>query len=71
MKPDFDTFACVLPACANLVALGHGKLVHNCIVKNGFQSDHDDFVGSALVDMYSKCGTIKDARRVFDRIPHT
>jgi pentatricopeptide repeat protein len=69
MKPDLDTFAGVLPACANLAALGHGKLVHKCIIRNGFQSDHDGFVGSALVDMYSKCGTIKDARLVFDRMP--
>ncbi|GFZ06134.1 tetratricopeptide repeat (TPR)-like superfamily protein [Actinidia rufa] len=26
-------------------------------------------IGSALIDMYAKCGRIEEARRVFDRIP--
>eukprot|EP01018_Ginkgo_biloba_P008918 Gb_12466 [translate_table: standard] len=66
-KPDSDTFVCVLPACANLVALEHGKEVREDIVKSGFE--HDVFVGSTFVDMYAKCGSIVDARNVFDRIP--
>eukprot|EP01018_Ginkgo_biloba_P019437 Gb_16587 [translate_table: standard] len=67
VKPDSDTFASILPACANSVALEHGKKVHEDIIRRGFQSDV--FVGSALVDMYAKCGSIENARHVFDKMP--
>eukprot|EP01018_Ginkgo_biloba_P001174 Gb_31190 [translate_table: standard] len=64
IHPDNFTFACVLPACANLTVL---KKVHGVIIRSGFQSDI--FVGSALVDMYAKCGSIENARYVFDKMP--
>eukprot|EP01018_Ginkgo_biloba_P019608 Gb_41537 [translate_table: standard] len=66
VKPDSDTFASVLPVCANLAAMQRGKEVHIDIIKGGFQSDV--YIGSALVDMYAKCGSIKDARNVFDEM---
>ncbi|CAI9284443.1 unnamed protein product [Lactuca saligna] len=30
---------------------------------------HDIFVSCALIDMYNKCGSIKDSQRVFDEMP--
>jgi len=47
-----------------LAALEYGKEVHEDIKRSGFQSDV--YVGTALVDMYAKCGSITDARNVFD-----
>ncbi|XP_059075507.1 putative pentatricopeptide repeat-containing protein At3g13770, mitochondrial [Cryptomeria japonica] len=67
IQPDHFTFATVLPVCANLVAIEEGKQMHGHIIKRGFQSDV--FVGSALVDMYAKCGYIENARKVFDKMP--
>eukprot|EP01018_Ginkgo_biloba_P019327 Gb_27416 [translate_table: standard] len=67
IKPDSNTFASVLSACANLVTLEQGKEAHEAIIRCGFQSDI--FVGTALVDMYAKCGIIEDARIVFDKMP--
>eukprot|EP01018_Ginkgo_biloba_P008632 Gb_28758 [translate_table: standard] len=66
IQPDQFTFASVLPACARLAALQYGKDMHEDIIRNGFQADV--FVGSALVDMYLKCGRIEHARKVFDRM---
>eukprot|EP01018_Ginkgo_biloba_P001352 Gb_05293 [translate_table: standard] len=66
VKSNSETVASVLPACATLAALEQGKEIHEDIIKNGFQSDV--FVGSALVDMYAKCGSIKNARDVFDKM---
>eukprot|EP01018_Ginkgo_biloba_P023999 Gb_36140 [translate_table: standard] len=66
MKPNPDTFANVLPTCANLAALEHGKEVHEDIIRCGFQSDV--FVGNALLDMYAKCGSIEDACKVFEKM---
>eukprot|EP01018_Ginkgo_biloba_P038057 Gb_22048 [translate_table: standard] len=64
VKPNPTTFASVLSACANLAALEQGKGIHNYIIKSGLESQV--FVGSALVDMYAKCGSIEDARKEFD-----
>eukprot|EP01018_Ginkgo_biloba_P003143 Gb_41645 [translate_table: standard] len=66
VKPNSNTFAIVLPACANLASLERGKGVHEDIIRSGFQSDV--FVGSALVDMYGKCRSIENARTVFDKM---
>eukprot|EP01018_Ginkgo_biloba_P014954 Gb_36806 [translate_table: standard] len=67
MKPNQYTFASALVACASLAALQHGKQIHNHIIKTGFESHA--CVASALVDMYAKCGSIVNARQVFDKTP--
>eukprot|EP01018_Ginkgo_biloba_P028295 Gb_03034 [translate_table: standard] len=66
LKPSRSTFASVLSACAGLAGLEQGKQVHVHIIKPGFE--FDVFVGSALVDMYAKCGSINNARKVFDKM---
>eukprot|EP01018_Ginkgo_biloba_P026550 Gb_17962 [translate_table: standard] len=67
VKPNQFTFASILRACAGLEALEQGKQIHGSISKTQFESYV--FVGSALVDMYSKCGSLVDAHQVFDRMP--
>eukprot|EP01018_Ginkgo_biloba_P022114 Gb_05939 [translate_table: standard] len=66
MKPDQFTFGSVLKACAGLAALEQSKSVHTHVIKTGF--DIDVFVGSALVDMYARCGIIEDACKVFNNM---
>eukprot|EP01018_Ginkgo_biloba_P018986 Gb_02562 [translate_table: standard] len=66
VRPNNFTFPCVLKACAGLEALDQGKEIHAFIVKSGFESD--GFVGNALVTMYAKCGSIQNARQVFDKM---
>ncbi|XP_057864657.2 pentatricopeptide repeat-containing protein At4g02750 [Cryptomeria japonica] len=66
VKPNVMTFSSVLPACASLTALERGKEIHEQINKSGFQSNV--FVASALVHMYAKCGSIENARSVFDKM---
>eukprot|EP01018_Ginkgo_biloba_P013169 Gb_21054 [translate_table: standard] len=68
VKPDLNTFASVLPACANLAALEQGMEIHECLTKSGFVSDV--FVDNALIDMYAKCGSIEKARNLFDKMHH-
>lgn len=58
------TAVCVLSACAKLGALELGKWVHSYVEKYGIEVNH--FVGSALVNMYSRCGIIEEAERVFE-----
>ncbi|CAN1761419.1 Putative pentatricopeptide repeat-containing protein At3g23330 [Linum perenne] len=63
--PNEYTFSAVLPACAE--SLLGGEQVHSLIWKCGVGSDL--FVGSALVDMYAKCGEMGFANKVFDEMP--
>jgi pentatricopeptide repeat protein len=67
LKPNSVTLGGVLSACANIGALQHGKGIHNFIIKCGFESDIS--VGTALFDMYAKCGNVKVAHELFDRMP--
>jgi pentatricopeptide repeat protein len=67
LLPDPVTFVAVLNACASVGALEEGRRVHEHIIQYGFKSNR--FVGGRLVDMYSKCGSMEDAVRVFDKMP--
>ncbi|KAK0590312.1 hypothetical protein LWI29_025307 [Acer saccharum] len=64
-KPDNFTVPIVLKACAGLHALKHGKLVHGFVIKNGNLAS-DVFVGTALVQFYSKRGKMGSALKVFE-----
>eukprot|EP01018_Ginkgo_biloba_P026026 Gb_12004 [translate_table: standard] len=66
VKPNPNTFASVIPACTNSVALEQGMEIHKEIIRSGLESDV--FVQSALVDMYAKCGSIEKARDVFEKM---
>nr|DAD44071.1 TPA_asm: hypothetical protein HUJ06_002301 [Nelumbo nucifera] len=66
-RPNSITLITVLPGCAALAALAKGKEIHAYAIRNALVSDVA--VGSALVDMYAKCGCLSLSRRVFDEIP--
>eukprot|EP01018_Ginkgo_biloba_P018600 Gb_04680 [translate_table: standard] len=66
IKPETVTMVSVLQACAHLRALQLGKSIHDYITRSRFEIDA--FLGTALVDMYSKCGSIEIARQVFDKM---
>ncbi|KAJ6878092.1 hypothetical protein NC651_030745 [Populus alba x Populus x berolinensis] len=64
---DCFTFATVLSACATVATLERGMEVHACAIRACLESDV--VIGSALVDMYSKCGRIDYASRFFNLMP--
>ncbi|OVA08844.1 Pentatricopeptide repeat [Macleaya cordata] len=66
IKPRNVTFSSIMPACAHLTTLHLGKQLHGYIIRNGF--DDNVFIASSLVDMYAKCGNIRIARWVFDKM---
>eukprot|EP01018_Ginkgo_biloba_P009062 Gb_21535 [translate_table: standard] len=67
IKSDSVTKVTVLPACTMSSALQQGKRIHGCIIRSGFESEVT--VGTALADMYAKCGCIDIAGQVFDKMP--
>ncbi len=67
MQPDPVTFVGVLNACASVAVLEEGRRAHEQIIQSGCESDL--FVGSSLVDMCAKCGSMEDAWRAFNKMP--
>ncbi|KAL7169185.1 hypothetical protein ACSBR2_034261 [Camellia fascicularis] len=64
VKPNQGTFVSVLAACSNLAGLSEGHQIHQVICKTVHQNGA--FVISALINMYSKCGELNTARKMFD-----
>ncbi|WOL15454.1 pentatricopeptide repeat-containing protein [Canna indica] len=60
------TLSAVLSACASLAATTEGKQLHAIVARAGF--GHNLFVATSLIDVYSRCGCIRDAYLVFGDI---
>lgn len=58
------SYGSALSACAGLRDLAMGSQIHASLAKSRFAVDV--FMGSALIDMYAKCGTVDYAKNVFD-----
>jgi pentatricopeptide repeat protein len=69
VSPNRVTLVSVLPAISRLGALELGKWVHLYAERNGVRID--EVLGSALIDMYAKCGNIEKAIQVFKRLSKT
>ncbi|KAJ4965735.1 hypothetical protein NE237_017584 [Protea cynaroides] len=61
------TFSSLLAACVRSKSLVDGRQVHAFIRINGLEDN--DFLRTKLVHMYTSCGSIEDAKRVFDDLP--
>ncbi|KAI5070684.1 hypothetical protein GOP47_0015027 [Adiantum capillus-veneris] len=62
--PDEATHVCVLNACAAKGAIVEGKQAHISCLDSGLA--YDLIVGTALINMYGKCGELELARMVFE-----
>ncbi|KAF3791618.1 Pentatricopeptide repeat-containing protein [Nymphaea thermarum] len=67
VDPDEVTLSTVISACAHLGALEIGKKIHFFISQHK-QISLDVYIGSALIDMYAKCGSIERALLVFFKL---
>uniref|UniRef100_A0A7N0UGY5 Chlororespiratory reduction 21 n=1 Tax=Kalanchoe fedtschenkoi TaxID=63787 RepID=A0A7N0UGY5_KALFE len=66
VKPDNFTYPFVFKSCASLSALEHGRVAHSGVFRGGFEGD--GHVSNSLITMYSSCGMLGDARKMFDEI---
>ncbi|XP_024545639.1 pentatricopeptide repeat-containing protein At2g34400 [Selaginella moellendorffii] len=81
-KPDRVSVPGALKACSSLIEKDSGQAldgqrvvflersreIHRKAVKLGLDSDL--FVASTLIDLYAKCGSLTEARRVFEGMSH-
>ncbi|KAK3205196.1 hypothetical protein Dsin_019242 [Dipteronia sinensis] len=67
VKPDEVTMVLCLSACSQLGALDVGIWIHHFIEKKNLYLNV--VLGTALVDMYAKCGNITRALQVFHEMP--
>ncbi|CAJ2638270.1 unnamed protein product [Trifolium pratense] len=67
IRPNEVTFVALIRACSNLGALSQGFWVHCFVLRNKINVNR--FLGTALVDMYSKCGCLNLACQLFDKMP--
>ncbi|XP_028764210.1 pentatricopeptide repeat-containing protein ELI1, chloroplastic-like [Neltuma alba] len=65
VKPNEITVLSILSSCGQLGSLEPGRWLHSYI-ENNIQINVR--VGTALIDMYCKCGSLDDARKVFDKM---
>ncbi|XP_019422771.1 PREDICTED: pentatricopeptide repeat-containing protein At4g39530-like [Lupinus angustifolius] len=61
LKPDHDTLVSLLKCCSSLQEV---KQIHGFASK--FGADVEVVLGSALVDLYAKCGDTSSCRKIFD-----
>ncbi|XP_057845704.2 pentatricopeptide repeat-containing protein At2g13600 [Cryptomeria japonica] len=66
VKQNHVSLITVLTTCGSLAALVQGKMVHAQVVRTGFHMN--SVVGNAVVDMYTKCGAMREAHRLFDKM---
>ncbi|KAJ7528360.1 hypothetical protein O6H91_15G000200 [Diphasiastrum complanatum] len=66
-KPPIHAYVCLLKGCSRRKALAEGKQVHALIVQSVL--DSNIFLANTLVHMYSKCGSVLHAHKVFKNMP--
>ncbi|KAK1583048.1 hypothetical protein Q3G72_020584 [Acer saccharum] len=68
VKPTDTTMVCVLSSSSQLGVLEIGACVHGYIEKTIYMPENDLFIGTGLVDMYSKCGCLDSTLSIFRHI---
>ncbi|PKI55692.1 hypothetical protein CRG98_023908 [Punica granatum] len=67
IRPSEFTMVSLLNASAHLGSLTQGRWIHEYLMRNGFELN--PIMVTALIDMYSKCGSISEAYEIFRAVP--
>lgn len=66
VEPDGFTLVSLLTACAEIGGLALGRRAHVYMMKVGLSENLH--AANALLDLYAKCGNIREAQKVFDEM---
>lgn len=67
VQPNDATLNSLLPAYAILADLQQATNIHCYLVRSGFLSSIE--VATGLIDIYSKCGSLESAHKIFSGVP--
>ncbi|XP_062151090.1 pentatricopeptide repeat-containing protein At5g39350-like [Alnus glutinosa] len=67
VQPNDATLNSLLPAYALLADLQQATNIHCYLVRSGFVSSIE--VATGLIDIYSKCGSLESAHKIFSEVP--
>ncbi|XP_019098193.1 PREDICTED: putative pentatricopeptide repeat-containing protein At3g01580 [Camelina sativa] len=65
-RPDAILMVKILGSCSELGFLEQAECFHSYVIKYGF--DSNSFIGASLVELYSRCGSLGNASKVFNEI---
>jgi len=65
LQPDSGAHVSALLACADMGLLKLGKSIHGFILR---RLELHCILGTSILDMYSKCGSLESAEKLFDRV---
>ncbi|RWW12985.1 hypothetical protein GW17_00023327 [Ensete ventricosum] len=68
VPPDHFAFPAALKASAGVPDPAAGRQLHAAVIKHGYHSSPVT-VANTLITMYARCGDLRSALQVFDRIP--
>ncbi|XP_022731770.1 pentatricopeptide repeat-containing protein At2g15690, mitochondrial-like [Durio zibethinus] len=63
---DYNVFVALLDACGNMNSKELSKRVNEFLRRSKFSGDIE--LNNKLIDVYGKCASLRDARRVFDKM---
>ncbi|KAM0933590.1 putative tetratricopeptide-like helical domain superfamily, DYW domain-containing protein [Dioscorea sansibarensis] len=66
-RADAPTFFGLVSACSDPKHLDDLKKLHDLFIRTPFRADLQ--INNKFIEMFSRCGSMSDARRVFDRMP--
>ena len=66
--PNYVTYVSILKACGIVGSLEIGEGIEEEVRNQGLL-EKEAVLGNALMDMYSKCGALEKARKVFEQLP--
>ncbi|KAL8459871.1 hypothetical protein ACS0TY_031687 [Phlomoides rotata] len=67
MASNYVTYVSILTAISGVAAFEYGRQVHGHVLRSEYS--FNTVLENSLIDMYSKCGNLTYARRIFDNIP--
>ena len=68
MKSETAPIVALLKACAQQKDLNKGTKIHSAIINRHGLLHKDICIGSALVNVYARCGYLSKAQEVFDEL---
>ncbi|KAK9268937.1 hypothetical protein L1049_000703 [Liquidambar formosana] len=66
IQPNIVSIISALSACIDIASLEYGRSIHGYIIRH--ELFHSIPIATSLVDMYAKCGSIDQAKKVFNMI---